>query len=149
MVLMDSINNYGKPRVNEDKILPTISILIDNQIDLDSQAAHGHTAMMYAVAYNYPDVVELLLDSGANPNVKAENGETALHIALRKRNFESSLALIKNENTRLDIKCNKGKAPKDYLVGLFDVLGDKSPCSKDEMLKLIQTITRSQKKEEL
>lgn len=39
------------------------------------------TSLMYAVLFNNPDAVNILLDSGANPNIRSLEGKTALDYA--------------------------------------------------------------------
>jgi ankyrin repeat protein len=61
-------------------------------INYDSTPAHlnatdrsGNTAIVLATLNNQPAVVQILLDKGADPNIKGFDKETALQIAKRKK----------------------------------------------------------------
>ena len=47
----------------------------------------GATPLLIASAIGHPEVVELLLDNGADPNVKDANGFTSLHHAVRDSDY--------------------------------------------------------------
>jgi ankyrin repeat protein len=54
-------------------------------------------------------VMRLLLEHGADPNVRADNGRTALHFASKKRNFGAVEALVQCAATIVDLKDDKGR----------------------------------------
>ena len=45
---------------------------------------------------NFPQVLQSLLDAGANINITNQKGTTAVHIAARKGQFDALHNLIKN-----------------------------------------------------
>src|SRR4051812_31231614 len=54
------------------------TILIDAGSDVDKKDAKGHTALMYASSNCCFELMEILLKSGANPNIMAKGGYNAL-----------------------------------------------------------------------
>lgn len=50
-------------------------------VDLNAQSKAGITALMQAVIFNRADIAEILLKAGADPNVKAQQGFSALEIS--------------------------------------------------------------------
>lgn len=67
--------------------------------DVNQQTASGKTALMYSVQEKNLDVVQALLDAGAEVSLKDVKGGTALEICLlsagRKGNSEIVRALLK------------------------------------------------------
>uniref|UniRef100_A0AAT9UR03 Ankyrin repeat containing protein n=1 Tax=Apapanepox virus TaxID=3049969 RepID=A0AAT9UR03_9POXV len=60
--------------------LETTSILLSYGVTVDAKDYEGNTPLMYGLSY--PDVVKLLLQKGANPNVVNNKGHTPLKIAM-------------------------------------------------------------------
>ncbi len=73
---------------------------------MNFEFGYGRTPFLGAVGANWPDMMELLADSGANINAKDEKGQSALDIALAKQN----LALCKQVQ---DIMA-RGQQPSQY-----------------------------------
>ncbi len=55
---------------------------IFNLIDINQRDYNGWTVLMYASYYGYIDVVDILLDLGANINEKSKLEDTALQLAI-------------------------------------------------------------------
>jgi ankyrin repeat protein len=51
--------------------------------DLEARASDGKTALLLAIGKGHPPTVDLLLEQGANPTAKDNQGWNALHIAAR------------------------------------------------------------------
>jgi ankyrin repeat protein len=56
----------------------------------------GYTALKWAVMGNHQPQVVRLLELGADINKTADNGETALALALRNRDRQMAILLIEN-----------------------------------------------------
>lgn len=60
----------------------------NKEIDINTEycgCEFNHTGLMYAAINGHYEVVKLLLENGANPNIKALNGGTALILASAKK----------------------------------------------------------------
>ena len=71
------------------------SEISSNELNLNVQDKGGYTALMYAVASGNIEVVELLLNNGADKNLKTTKDNTALYFA-EKNNFASIINLLKS-----------------------------------------------------
>jgi hypothetical protein len=60
----------------------SVKTLIDSGANINNRDRHGRTALMMAAGYGYADIVELMLDRGADPRVGDEDGVTALDRAV-------------------------------------------------------------------
>jgi ankyrin repeat protein len=58
-----------------------VKLLIENGADVNAANAWNITPLLYAVVCRYHDIAQELLDSGADPGAKANNGKTAVEIA--------------------------------------------------------------------
>lgn len=55
--------------------------------DLNVRDEHNNSALYYAVSNSYYEVTKVLLDMGANVNMKNSLGNTALHKAFQTQNL--------------------------------------------------------------
>lgn len=88
------------------------TILSHNKIDInltESPTVGGHTALFVACASNFPRAVEILLKSGANPDVKSNNlnGDTALMICCKEGLIDCARLLLE-AGASMDIRDNFG-----------------------------------------
>ncbi|KAJ8687902.1 hypothetical protein QAD02_023697 [Eretmocerus hayati] len=56
---------------------------IGKAVDLDSPCWAGYTALHFAIRFLRLDIAQLLIDRGANPNVRNAQGDTPLHLLFR------------------------------------------------------------------
>ena len=59
-------------------------LLIENDAYIDAESPNGTTPLMMAAYYASPNAVKLMLEEGADPILKNQDGQTALDMALVK-----------------------------------------------------------------
>jgi ankyrin repeat protein len=80
---------YQPAEAQTDKALQLIGeALLQAGCDLNAADQEGRTPLMYAVKYNRPTAVRLLLEKGANPMVKDKSGMIALDLAKQANHIE-------------------------------------------------------------
>jgi ankyrin repeat protein len=57
-----------------------------HKADVNARNSDGETALMFAAQAGWPDIVQTLLDAGANPKAKNAFGRTALMLAAEEEN---------------------------------------------------------------
>ncbi len=62
------------------------------------------------------ECIDLLLNSGADPNEKDDTGRTPLHYAARSGHCDTIIKLLLRKGANLDIKDKKGKTPIEFAV---------------------------------
>lgn len=72
----------------------TVFALLDQDVEINF-SQDGQTPLHLAVAKGYPDIVRMLVNSGANIHMLNEEGKTPIDIALEKRFIRSSEILFK------------------------------------------------------
>ncbi len=65
---------------------------------------------------NSEECIDLLLNSGADPNEKDDTGRTPLHYATRSGHCDTIIKLPLRKGANLDIKDKKGKTPIEFTV---------------------------------
>jgi len=69
--------------------LPTIRLLIEYKVDIDNRNSTGATSLIYAASAGKSDVVDCLLDAGANPFIRTQDDFTALDLAASPRAYRA------------------------------------------------------------
>ncbi|MDP2817682.1 MAG: ankyrin repeat domain-containing protein [Polaromonas sp.] len=69
--------------------LAILSLLLDNHAYIDAESPNGSTPLMMAAMYGTPQAVKLLVDAGADPLLKNQQGLTAIDFARRASRTES------------------------------------------------------------
>ncbi len=69
--------------------LAILSLLLDNHAYIDAESPNGSTPLMMAAMYGTPQAVKLLIDAGADPLLKNQQGLTAIDFARRASRTES------------------------------------------------------------
>lgn len=64
------------------KDIPKMLAFIESGIDLNYTNEVGQDALHIAVSYGTPEIIEVLIKNGANPNLKDNNGLTPLDLLL-------------------------------------------------------------------
>lgn len=92
-------------------------------INLNAQDAKGVTALCFAVLQNQPACIEVLLRSGANPNIGTINPEcygfTPLHIAAKINHTACVATLIQHSSTKINACAKKNLTPL-HLAAQYD-----------------------------
>ena len=68
--------------------------LVERKANVDAQSNVGMTALMVAAAHNSPPMIGLLIDAGADPDIKNKSGQTARDVAELNDNLEASQAIL-------------------------------------------------------
>lgn len=69
----------------EDVSLSITRLLLEHHAFIDAQSPNGSTPLMMAAMYGRPEVVKLLLEEGADPLMKNEQGLGAIDFAQRSQ----------------------------------------------------------------
>ena len=73
-----------------------LTVLLEHGADVDAvEAWRGQTALMWAVAQNQGDAVDVLLRAGADPNVRSSGGFTPILFAAREGYLDVIDALVR------------------------------------------------------
>ena len=75
--------------------LKMIGFLLEQNAYIDAESPNGTTPLMMASLYASPESVQLLLDQGADPLLKNEQGLTALQFAERGKRVDAVALLSK------------------------------------------------------
>jgi len=83
-------------------------ILIEtNAVDIDEQNANHNTALHIAIKKHHLNFAQYLLEKGANPNIKDDDGFNALQLAIRKNLDPNLFSLTSLQNSDLLKATNK------------------------------------------
>jgi hypothetical protein len=107
--------------------LEMVQLLLDYGVDVNSQNSEDQTPLEFALLRHANDrVYRLLLDHGADLNVPARRGFTALHRASQLGRIES-VRLLVEYGASVEVQDEEGKTPLDYA----------SEAQRDEIVKLL------------
>ncbi|KXT17774.1 hypothetical protein AC579_3614 [Pseudocercospora musae] len=119
---------------------PIVEILSDHKgFDVDAQDGSGWTALMMAASLKDGDaLIDFLFTKSADPDVKTNHGQTALHFASSKSNLETAKKLIaKGASAR--VKDKRGQLPLHRAAAVGNVpivkllLQNRSPVNATDM----------------
>ena len=113
---IQNLNGKLEEKDIEDNYINNKSI---NFYDLEEKET-GNTYLQLAIIDNYPELVKYFLAKGANINKQNNNGDTALHIALKNKNLEM-IKLIMSYKPALDIPNNDGVIPFELFTSQMKV----------------------------
>ena len=85
-----------------------------NFYDLEDKKT-GNSYLHSAIIDNYPELVSYIIEKNADVNKQNNDGDTALHLALKSQNFEI-IKLIMSKKPALDIKNKEGIIPLDLFT---------------------------------
>jgi len=73
--------------------ISVMNLLLDNHAYIDAASPNGSTPLMMAALYGTPAAVKVLLEAGADPRLKNDQGMTAIDFANRGQRSESAALL--------------------------------------------------------
>lgn len=100
---------------------------------LDGKDEEGNTALMVAAATGQEDVVEILLQMGANPNIQNNNGETALMLAVGEKQTDIIRMILQKDPDPL-LKNNDGLTVMELGPAYSDPGVKKALATKDDLV---------------
>ncbi len=80
------------------------------EVGIDACDSYKRTALVWASFYNNTNLLNWLIDNGANLNHQDKTGFSALHSAAQEKNFEATEILIK-KGANLELKDSWGNTP--------------------------------------
>jgi ankyrin repeat protein len=132
--------------------LDATKMLLDRKANVNAQDVRGMTPLMLALALDHPDprIVRLLLEHGADPNIKSKSGETALDWA-RKFNNPDILKTLDLAPVTANVSFNQSVAKPAEAVqksvnllqrtaGSFFVNGGCSACHAQNLISMALTV---------
>jgi len=97
----------------------------------------NYTALHWAAATGHNDIVELLLHSGADPNVLTTNGDSPLHLATFKGHSLVVATLLKEEwKVDVDVRNRDGKKAEE--LARSDAVRDAFAKSSSNLINVVQ-----------
>lgn len=87
-------------------------ILKGADVNMPSNNGYNVYPIHSAAAGNYTDIAALLIESGANINVKQQASVTPIHSAAQNGNLDLLILLLEN-NANINIRMEGGKLPAD------------------------------------
>jgi len=92
--------------------VPVIEYLLDNSAYIDAESPNGTTPLMMAAMYGSPQAVKVLIQAGADLNIKNQLGLSALDFAVRG-NRQNAKELIETGLQREAARAAKLPSPAD------------------------------------
>ncbi len=74
--------------------LQIMDLLLEHHAFIDAQAPNGNTPLMMAAYFGTPEAVKLLIQAGADLNLRNQNGMTALDLAQRANHTNSAELIV-------------------------------------------------------
>ncbi|CAH0395611.1 unnamed protein product [Bemisia tabaci] len=123
-ILLKSIENlFVSVRKNN---VVQVKKLIRNKVVVNARCSNYSTPLHYAAWKGYTDVIECLLENGADPNSVNDKGFTPLHYASKYSQFEGTVALL-YKGAIYNFTSNNNKTP-------FDLATDKRVMALLDMI---------------
>lgn len=131
-----------------------IKFLLNQKIPIDIKNMASSTALHEAVRNGNVDTAILLLDSGADSNVRDASGNTALHLVMPEHSRSKLFSKLLEAGAKPDIKDNYGETPlhiaarikmdENIIVQLINAGADVNERNKKGQSPLLLAIERNQ-----
>lgn len=95
-----------------------VNFLVDKVKSLNNKTSYG-SPLMAAAVKGYDNIVEILLNHDANPDITDNQGVTAAHYAVLFKNYKIVEKLV-NAKADFNIKNNVNKSAMDYAISHND-----------------------------
>ena len=131
-------NNYITPLLASISIKNTeiSEILIDKNLNINDSTDIRYTPLHFSAFYNLPKITKLLLNKGANDNLKTKlKEETPLYLACKEGNFEIVEVLTNNNRFNINEKSADNKTSL-HLVSINSLLSTQILVKKNANLKI-------------
>jgi ankyrin repeat protein len=93
----------------------TVVALLDSGVDINARTGNGSYALNNAAVENEVEVMRVLLDRGADPNVQNSQGDTPLICATKYAGGKAvTVKMLVEAGTDLTVRDHKGKTALDY-----------------------------------
>jgi ankyrin repeat protein len=111
--------------------LEMVEVLLEYGVAIDAQNSYCCTPLSGAAIgyHNNPRVARLLIERGADPNIRDSSGFTPLHYASQWWKIEIARVLVEH-GANIEVKDNKGRTPLDIALE-----GQSRQC--EEIVKLL------------
>lgn len=113
-----------------------IDALIRRRANVSAQDDCMSTAMHYGATNNRLDIVQMLVDAGANTEVEDKNGNTPIHFVVDKPEYYALAKYLVQKGTSLKHKNKEGQDP-------LDIAGNSSADNGETYLILAVSLTTS------
>jgi len=115
--LIGAVKSMGGDGTKEGAVFPIIEFLLLQKVDLNVRDGYnGETALMHAVKGSHQAIVKLLMKDGVDCSILNEDGETAMVMAQKSRDFDmikllgTSAKCISNTDASLAVDGSKPSA---------------------------------------
>ena len=88
--------------------------IFKRRLNINQKDGSGWSPLSLSVKLQETGIATYLLSANANPNVIDPDGLTPLTRSLQSKNFQMSLLLVQNKNTKINFKDQFSKSPQDY-----------------------------------
>ncbi len=104
----------------EDNDINRVKQLIAQGVDVNAaHEVHGNTLLIISILQNNIDIIELLINKGADVNIENRHGETPLLLAVYEEDIDIVELLI-DTGAGINIKDDAGDTPLSLAVGNND-----------------------------
>jgi ankyrin repeat protein len=106
--------------------------LLATGADIDQRNTYGHTPLIIALNYDYPELARLLISEGADINIRGEDGATALIAAAGNSQELTELLLSKGA----DVQARMANGTGAFTQCINGILMERVPLALAETLLL-------------